>query len=263
MCQSRLVSMNNLAKQFYEDDALQATVISDAVIGWDELQGVRIPRGWFELSRVSASLRVEFARDFWLDLLPYNPFVYDRMAAFFEQLDDVAVVIAQERNQKRAELVYSLADNSCFFRGLVPASEQEIMEMQDEVGHKLPRDYCSFLRIHSGFGKLSEIAMISCEDIAQTHRNLIEWLMQKERSILSGEKIVDPTSLIPFFESKGLNSFQCFFADWYPNSEMGNVYLSGIDYTASNIQDRRAQSDTYAFVSFEEWLIAYLEGTIG
>ena len=75
-----------------------------------------------------------------------------------------------------------------------------------------------------------------------------------------GEASLDPHSLFPFYEEYGLGSFQCFNAEWYPGSEMGNVYFSGIDYTLSDISDRSTWSENLAYPTFLEWLTEFLEG---
>ena len=41
---------------------------------------------------------------------------------------------------------------------------------------------------------------------------------------------------------------------------MGNVYLSGIDYTLSDVSDKKAWAENLAFPTFSEWLAYYLRG---
>jgi len=262
--------MNSLVRQFFtvsEKDEMQYKEVlflgENTNITWEEISK-RAPdliRGWFELSRISPLDRVEFTRDYWLDRLPYHPVAHPLFYEFFDQLDDVAVVLTRQNDEALApELVYSLEDNSCFFRGKPPCSEEDLLEMKNEIGISLPRDYLAFNRIHSGFGKLSEMGILSVGEIGDAKRRILEMIIRSERHLKSGKNNgtrVDPGSLIPFYEAMGLSSFQCFYADWYPGSEMGNVYLSGIDYT---ISDTRSWADSLAFPTFMEWLAYYLEG---
>ena len=256
--------MNSLARKFYEKGSetnyQEVLILSEnRRADWAEIseKNPDLPRGWFELSRISPEERIEFVRDFWFDLLPFNPVAYPSFVDFFSRLDDIAIVIARQEEGSQAEMVYSLADNSAFFRGLPPGGDEDLREMKSEIGVPLPRDYLSFLRIHNGFGKLSEMGVLRMEEIVDARRRTSDLVLSGEKTIRSRGRTVDPASLIPFYEAYGLSSFQCFFADWYPGSEMGNVYLSGIDYT---ISDTKGWAENLAFPTFLEWLAYYLEG---
>lgn len=261
--------MNPLSRQFFRSgkDAPFSSVrilSEEPNCSWEEVARVAfdIPRGWYELSRVSSQDRVEFARDFWLDRLPYHPIAHPALFEFFERLDDVGVVLVQRVKDEPmdAELVYSLADNGSFFRGRTPASDGEILELKREINANLPRDYLCFLDIHNGFGKLSEMGLLEIEEIADLRRKIIDMVLRSDKRLKSGEIEVDPSSLIPFFEALGLSSFQCFYSDWYPGSEMGNVYFSGIDYTISDVNQKKAWIENLAFSTYSEWLSYYLLG---
>jgi hypothetical protein len=261
--------MNLLARQFFtgNKEALFKQVLfleETPNLKWDEVvrKAPRLPRGWFELSRVAPRDRVEFIRDFWLDRMPYHPSAHPAFFDFFEQLDDVGIVLTQvsEEMPMEAELIYSLADNSSFFRGKPPARDEAIYEMKNEIDINLPYDYLAFLRIHNGFGKLSEMGVLEAEGLAHAKRRVMDLLLQASKRVKSGEIDVDPGSLIPFYEALGLSSFQCFYTDWYPGSEMGNVYLSGIDYTLSDVSDKKGWTENLAFPTFSEWLAHYLQG---
>ncbi len=265
--------MNSLIRQFFSSGEKNETQYAEVLflgeetkLTWEEAskKSPELPRGWFELSRVSPKDRVEFTRDFWLDRLPYHPAAHPQIYEFFDQLDDVAVVLARQKqdDSMAPELVYSLEDNSTFFRGWPPCSEEDLLEMKIETGIPLPNDYLSFVRIHSGFGKLSEMGIFPVGEIGEAKRRVMDMAMRAERPLKSGSGglRVDPGSLIPFFEAIGLSSFQCFYADWYPSSEMGNVYLSGIDYTISDTTKSGSWADSLAFPTFLEWLAFYLQG---
>ncbi len=69
-----------------------------------------------------------------------------------------------------AELVYSLADGSTFFRGKPPCGDGDIQELRNEIDVSFPRDYLSFLKIHNGFGKLSEMGLLEIQELADVRR---------------------------------------------------------------------------------------------
>lgn len=75
----------------------------------------------------------------------------------------------------------------------------------------------------------------------------------------SDGKPVDPKTLIPFYESFGMPFFQCFWAEWYPEQEMGNVYYSGETHSISSVRIVGDASENMAFPTFIDWLIFYLE----
>lgn len=259
--------MNELAKKFYVeggDAKLQQVIVlhENRDLSWNELseKTFDLPRSWFELSRVSREERIEFTCDFWLDRLPFNPKAHPFFFQFFSRLDDVAIVVIKKDGEFSSEMVYSLADNSTFFRGFPPAIDQDIAMFKTEIGCGLPRDYLSFLRLHNGFGKLSELGLLSMEEVVLARHRVRALLLNGEKEIRWENHLVDPESLIPFYEEFGLDSFQCFFSDWYPNNEMGNVYLSGINYTISDVTDRKLWAEQLAFASFLEWFVYYLEG---
>lgn len=259
--------MNSLARKFFtvNKEFKEVRILSEEPnTTWDQISSVAydLPRGWFELSRVTPADRVDFTRDFWLDRMPYHPSAHPGFFEFFEQLDDVAVVLVRRREDEPldAELVYSLADESCFFRGKPPCTESVLHELKGELEINLPRDFLSFSRIHNGFGKLSEMGVIEVDEIAHARRRVMDLLIQTDKRVKSGTHDVDPGALIPFFEALGLSSFQCFYTDWYPGNEMGNVYLSGIDYILSDVSDKKTWVENLAFPTFSEWLAYYLQG---
>jgi hypothetical protein len=261
--------MNSLVRKFFsrKEEAPFKEVIflsEESQAKWEVVskESPHLPRGWFELSRISAQDRVDFTRDFWLDRMPYHPSAHPAFFEFFEQLDDVAVVLTRAKEDEPfiAELIYSLADDSTFFRGRPPCAAEELEELKNELDANLPHDYLSFARIHNGFGKLSEMGVLEIGEIAYAKRRVMDLLIQTDKQVKSGELEVDPGALVPFYESLGLSSFQCFYTDWYPGSEMGNVYLSGIDYTLSDVSDKKAWVENLAFPTFSEWLAYYLQG---
>lgn len=261
--------MNSLCRQFFcenTENLFQEVLFfsENPRANWEEISKKvpSLPRGWFELSRISSRDRVEFTRDFWLDRIPYHPSAHPGLFEFFEELDDVAIVFTRSRGQEMfdCELVYSFADNSTFFRGKPPAQDRDVEALKQEMNVNLPRDFFSFAKIHDGFGKLSEMGLLALDQIGDARRRVVHFLLQKDQPIKIGEKVLDPGALIPFYETLGLFSFQCFYTDWYPDQEMGNLYLSGIDSTVSDITDRKRWAENLAFPTFSEWLVDYLQG---
>jgi hypothetical protein len=229
---------------------------------WEDIEGTGLSRGWFELSRVSMEDRVEFSREFWLSRFSFHPTATKILVEFFDKLDDVAVLVCRQTDEEpwSAELVYSLGDNSCFFRGRPPADEEEIDWAKKQFTQELPHDYWTFFHLHNGFGKLTELGLLPLEDLEDARARLISACLKDDKTLRMGEAWLDPHSLFPFYEEYGVGSFQCFNAEWYPGSEMGNVYFSGIETTISDISDRKTWIENLAYPTFLEWLTAFLEG---
>lgn len=219
-------------------------------------------RGWYELARLPVQDRIEFTRDFWLTKLPYHPLLSAFLVKFFASLDDVGVFLTQQKYDDpfEAHLVYSLADNSGFYHGEAPADETEIIDLQkDFPDYILPADYLAFLQIHNGFAKLTDTGITrstAMKDSYEAFQNMLEGLEQL--TTLKGGS-VNPKALIPFYESFGLPFFQCFWGEWYPEQEMGNVYYSGLTKTISACVHADDCVETMAFETFIDWLMFYLE----
>jgi len=260
--------MNSQIRDFFRTDKAQEAHFQEVRFlseepgaVWDEVKGTGIPRGWFELSRVSMSDRVDFTREFWLSLLPYHPTASAGIREFFDQLDDVAVILCRQTKEEpwRAELAYSLADNSSFFRGLAPADEEEIDWTMKKLNVNLPSDFRAFQLLHNGFGKLTELGVVPLDEMEDARESLISALMRADKPLRSGERVVDPYSLYPFYEEFG-GGCQCFYSEWYPASEMGNVYFSAIDYIISDTSDRKGWPEHLAYPTFVEWLSSFING---
>lgn len=220
-------------------------------------------KGWYELSHLSARDRIQFTRDFWLTKLPYHPKFSTFISNFFESVDDIGIFIIQKKfdDPYEANLVYSLRGDIGFFRGASPASEEEILNLEKFFpDFILPSDYLAFLQIHNGFCKTTDCTGIaSSVQLKTLYRNFQE-LMQKEGPIMTSKGIViDPKTLIPFYESFGMPFFQCFWAEWYPEQEMGNIYYSDLTKSISDIEGNYAPSESMAFPTFTDWLMFYME----
>ncbi len=263
--------MNSLVRQFFsvQEGGFREVLFLEEQpeARWEEVsaRALHLPRGWFELSRLSRLDRIEFLRDFWMGIMPFQPRLHQVISEFFDRLDDVSLILVRTQKETllRPECVYSLQENCSFFRGWAPASSRAIGHLQEAVGHLLPRDYLAFLHIHNGFGQLSEMGLLHTESVVAAWRHLIHSALESSLYPTSGGKVVDPASLIPFYESLELSAYQCFYADWYPGSEMGNVYLSTIDSTVSDVTLQETWEEERSFPTFSEWLSAFLEGLGG
>jgi hypothetical protein len=268
LCESenaRYYKMNELVRQYFREGVHFEKVIflsDSSEMHWSDITQMvpDFPRGWFELSRISVENRLHFTYDFWLDRLPFHAKVYPALGSYFEKLDDIGAVLIRNHDLWNVELIYSLRDNSSFFRGAAPASLSDIEEVKMSLRIPLPRDYLAFMKIHNGFGRLSEMGLLKVDELMDAKRHLMDLILKSDQPIKSGLNSVDPTALCPFYEVSGLDSFQCFYADWYPGSEVGNVFFSGIDYTVSDTSQQNNGAENFAFPTFLEWLICYLDG---
>jgi hypothetical protein len=236
-------------------------------VRWDNLakQAPLLPRGWFELSRIAMEDRIEFTQEFWHSKLPFigseSVHLEKRMSEFFENLEEIGIYLVQAKKDGPfdAHMVYSQKGATGFFQGCPPASDEAVESLVKSFGHiNFPPDYLAFLRIHDGFSKYTDTGLIKARNMAQTYQKL-QHLLADEILVRPDGQVIVCENLIPFYESFGLHCYQCFYADWYPEEEMGNVYFSENDRSISNYQDSPALEEHLAFSSFLGWLVFYLE----
>lgn len=233
-------------------------------IDWETLHAHApvLPRGWYELSRLSAEDRLEFIRGFWVASLPFLPSTHGALESFFNRVDDIGVYITQDLYDSApdAQLVYSLSNDSGFFRGFPPATEEDLEQtrslFQDAL---LPADYAAFLKVHNGFGKYTDTGVTRTSQLLSNYKKFQDHLALKEPLTASKGELMDVTKLIPFYESFGLHCYQCFWSEWYPEQEMGNVYYSGIEHSLADHKQKGSWSEKLAFPTFLDWLVFYLE----
>lgn len=225
----------------------------------------RVPdlsKGWHELAYLNTCDRIDFTRDYWLTRLPYTPKIHRSLTDFFDRLNDIGVFIIQRKydDPYESHLVYCLKEGKGFFHGVAGAMEQDIAELQQLFpDHIIPEDYLAFLQIHNGFCKTTDTGVISTAAIEECCAKFQEFLEEKEPIRLPDGRIVNPKTLIPFYESFGMPKFQCFWSEWYPEQEMGNVYYSGYTNTLSDVEKTNVSAENMAFPTFLDWLRFYLE----
>lgn len=220
-------------------------------------------RGWLELAQLPLSDRIELTREFWLCKMREHPRLTQFLIRFFDNIDDIGIFITQRHFDDPLEghMVYSQPNDSGYFRGMPPASEEELLKIQNYFKEwVLPADYLSFLQIHGGFAKTTDITgLIPTCKLANHYENFQRVLEQKELLLLSGQRPIDPKMLLPFYESFGMPFYQCFWAEWHPEGEVGNVYYSGLTHTINEPKSEVSEADNMAFPTFADWLIFYLE----
>ena len=220
-----------------------------------------VPRGWHELSQLGLKDRIEFLREFWLSTLPFIPHVHKSIDEFFNSLDDIGVFLIQWKQglSYECEIVYSLKDDTCFYHGAPPAESKEIVLLNDQFGGYLPKDFLQFLLIHNGFSKHTDTGIFRAQDMPRIQRRLVQDANDINLIVKCREHLINPSDLIPFYESFGQRAYQCFFREWYPTDEMGNVFFSIKEKVISDFQNPHSPSDTLAFSTFSDWLSFYLE----
>jgi hypothetical protein len=163
-------------------------------------------------------------------------------------------------------MVYSMKDNGSFFHGGPPLEEKETLQLQEDfqVGiapenNLLPLDYLAFLQIHDGFCKYTDTGLILSTELLESYNTLQRILLEKDPLFSEKGVEVNPRSLIPFYESFGLQAYQCFWGDWYAEQEMGNVYYSSAEQTLSKVGKKDDWVENLVFPTFLDWLAFYLE----
>jgi hypothetical protein len=248
---------------FHKVVALHEQEVSD----WDfwQIEVPGLPRGWFELSRLSADDRIEFLRAFWAGRLPYSPKVDRAFNGFFNRLEDVGVYLTQEGvdTPMVAQLVYALEDEGGFFHAYPPASEEALASLLEIYEpQQLPADYLAFLSIHNGFCKATDTGVLSAMQVEEHYDRLQALLAERSPLTWNDGEIVNREHLIPFYQSFGLDSYQCFFADWYPENEMGNLFYSAEDHTVADHRGAGSPAEKQAFATFLDWLAFYCEFSV-
>lgn len=233
-------------------------------ISWAELfeKVPKISKAWYELSRISSKDRIEFTCDHWCDALPINPRAIHSIQHFFESLDDIGIYLVKcgKEDPFDVQMVYSVKDNGGFYRGALPADEKSLAALQKAFAqYTLPVDYLAFLALHDGFWKTTDCTGITISKNMLKKYEQFQEMLAKEPLTLSKGEAVNPKNLIPFYESFGMPYYQCFWGDWYPEQEMGNVYYSSETKTISNTKSNDPATETMAFPTFVDWLAFYLE----
>ncbi len=219
-----------------------------------------ILRGWHELSQLNQSDRVEFVKEFWLKVIPFQPQFHSNIELFFSKLDDVGVYLTKgwPEGDFEAEIVYSLMDGTSFFRGQPPATTELLSTTQTAFKNKLPKDFLNFNKIHNGFCKYLNNGIIPLKKMKRKTMDLHQSILENEQMLTCNGKNVDPISLIPFYEYVEKGSFQCFYEDWYPTTSMGNVRFSKEEFSISDFSSRVNWEKTLSFPTFLHWLSHYL-----
>ena len=234
-------------------------------ITWSKILKIvpNLPKGWFELSKLPSKDRIEFLCQFWISKLPFHPNFHEFVISFFSKLDDIGIFITKKTKDKEfvPQLIYSLKNNQGFYNGFLPATDQEIANIQSLFSDTLlPKDYLAFLEIHNGFSKYLDTGIFPIEFLKYKHDQFVELLTNQEPLILKNNELINSESLIPFYQSFNTNCYQCFWKEWYPQDEMGNIYYSEELKTIIEPNKGKADSTDMTFSTFSDWLVFYLEG---
>ncbi len=232
---------------------------------WETLKKLvpSLSRGWYELSKLSNKDRIEFLSDYWMNALPYRQGVSDFLGNFLQNLDEVGIFVTQRVFDApyEAHMVYSLKGDSGFYKGHSPIDESQLQLLQKQFSNvMLPRDFLAFLQIHNGFCKTTDMTgIMPSGKILEYHLMFKNMLINDDVIKTMSGRAVDPTTLIPFYESFGMPFFQCFWSEWYPEEEMGNVYYSGQTKTLLINESEGFSEEGMSFPTFMDWLKFYLE----
>lgn len=234
-------------------------------LSWDVISK-KVPelsRAWWELAQLKTEERIELLHDFWISKMEYHQDLDEFLNQFFDGVDDVGVYLTQKKfdDPFDAQVVYSLSGDSGFYRGSPPASEEEIVALQNDFSEFiLPADYLAFLRVHNGFFKTTDsTGLTSSGGLYQAYSDFQGNFSPEEVVYTKNGQIVDHKQLIPFYKSFGMPYYQCFWAEWYPENEMGVVYYSADTNQVSDVSDGGTTVEHLCFPTFTDWLVFYLE----
>lgn len=220
-------------------------------------------KGWLELAQLPTIDRIDLVREYWLYKMKKYPRFTQFLFSFFDTIDDIGIFLTQHRPEDRFQchMVYSLPNDTGYYRGSPPATEESLLKIQDYFTQwVLPSDYLAFLQIHDGFAKATDCTGLTpSSNLIENYEKFQKNLEQQDSLLTSGGKSVDFKSLIPFYESFGMPFYQCFWGEWHPEDEMGNVYYSGLAHIVYEADEESGSEDKMAFPTFVDWLLFYLE----
>ncbi len=237
----------------------------DSTIQWEEISKIApaLPKAWYELSRLKPEDRIEFTKEYWQQKLMYHPNLGEFVDKFFSNLDEIGVFLIQKKFEDPFEvfLVYSVANDSGFYRGALPAPEDDLLTMESEFPEIIfPPDYLAFLKIHNGFFKTTDCTgLVLASEVKEVYDRFQVLFANEQGLVTESGQPLDPKKLIPFYVSFGMPYYHCFWAEWYPQQEMGVVYVRGTEKTVSDITRAENLMEGLAFPTFTDWLMFYLE----
>jgi len=242
--------------------------LHESDLSWREVKEMApdLPKGWYELSRLSREERLEFIEQFWESKFIEFPDFGHFLESFFKDVEEIGIYITQKTYDDpfESQLVYCLSDNLGFFRGHPPAKESEIQALKNLFPAAVfPQDYLAFMQVHDGFHKSTDATGITPIDKMGESYEAFQAFFEPNDMLYTKNKLaIDPSRLIPFYTSFGMPFFQCFYMDWYPESEMGSVYCSISTKTVSDMtvsNEALSKGESLSFPYFHEWLKFYLE----
>jgi len=212
---------------------------------WEEAKEgcPQLSKGWFELSKLDSSIRLEFIRDYWINSLPYFPHLYAFLDRFFSQVEEVGIIGIKGN----VYMTYVL--KSAFFIGGLPLVDQEIEAVEGKFDFHLPPDYLQFFRVHNGFAKGGDTGLFPLDVLIDEAEKV------QSSSIKCGTQQIDPRELFPFYYSLSLDTYQCFYEGFVVDGEMGNVLCS---LAKGTISDFQTPNKGETFSNFLDWLISYM-----
>lgn len=237
-------------------------------VSWEAMKALvpSLSKAWFELAQLNNQDRIDFLLEYWLGKMLYRPSFVDFLKVFFQSLDHIGIYLTQKAavDPFVPQVVYSLKNNSGYYRGMLPATDQEILDLQAQFSEViLPADFLAFLQIHNGFYKTTDATGITSTHAMHRHYLEFQKSFEPEEIIYTqSDQPVNPKNLYPFYQSFDTPFYQCFWSEWYPENEMGVVYYSGITKNVSDTNDDGATIEHLCFSTFTDWLIFYLEPVI-
>ncbi len=207
---------HHIVQYFEKDEMISLSESPD--LRWAKKKAPRLTKGWFELSKLEPMIRLEFIRDYWFNPLPYVPIFRAFLDCFFTGVEEVGIVAVKNA----IYLTYSLRGRREFFLGDPPLVDDEIAILKRQIDFPLPEDFLKFFRIHNGFLKGGDTGIYSSGVLAEE----AERFKELESPLKLGSEVVSPDLSLPFYRSFGLDVYQCFYKDWYPDGEVGNVLCS-------------------------------------
>lgn len=250
---------------YYKGLAFQSATIPS----WERLT-VDIPlltKGWYELILLDNSDRMALIKDIWLShlvLFDLSRKVFGVVDDFFNRLDSIFVYAFKTDMNVFSDLrmIYSLKNGNGFFQGGPPFSSNVEAFFKQRFNQTFSPEYRAFFSLHDGFSLNDDGGIVSTKNLSRTYQRVRNRLISDSNSYSFFTE--DGFGLFPFYESVGLNEYQCFLSD--PEIARGtedanicvfeNDLRQVIEILSGN---RKFDENDGCHYHFLEWLACYLK----
>ncbi|MEG0036644.1 MAG: hypothetical protein RSB82_02305 [Victivallaceae bacterium] len=242
---------------------------SATIPSWERLI-IDIPlltKGWYELILLDDSDRTALIKDIWLNcftLFDIHKEILGIIDDFFNCLDSICIYAFKTEMNVFSDLrmVYSLKGGNGFFQGGPPFSGDIEAFFQKRFNQTFSPEYRAFFLLHDGFSLNDDGGIVSTKNLSRTYQRVRNRLISDSSSYSFFAE--DGFGLFPFYESVGLNEYQCFLSDPEIVMGMGDASICVLDNDLNQVIEilngnRKFDESDGCHYRFLDWLTCYLK----